>query len=443
MENNDNNIFENEDIEEQITEHKEIENQVAENVPQSTISFENIHLGQPEKAKTNSGAKVFIALMLIAILLLGCTAVGYFSGKSLNGNNSIINTEIASRPTDAEASVGTEVYNAVNPSVVSISVYNASGTSGSRASGIIYTSDGYILTNDHIYSEVTSPYFLVTTYDGKEYKAEFIAGDSRTDMAVLKINANDLTPAVIGDSDSLQIGESVVALGYSADSSNGSIYTQGTISANGVRVSLSNSSSFTMKMLQIDAAINPGNSGGPIVNMYGQVIGVTSSKIVSEQYDMVGYAIPSVTAKKVADSLIKNGYVEGRGKLGITYTEVNAVTAEINKVPRGITVYSISNDSNLYNKGIEVGNIITHINDVPITKSTVALDIIESTAPGVNMSFTVYSSKKKSSFTVYATLIEDRGSSSYSKDLTYNDDSNQITNPFENNSSNDNSIKDY
>ena len=443
-------VGENEINKSEISEkdkNKEIKlNDNTEKVPQTTMSFDSVKVNTKAKGKKDSGFKIFIALVLTAMLILICTTAGYFSGKNFSdGGNKTVLTELASKPSNAPSSSFTDVYNIINPSVVSISIYNVNTASTNLATGIIYSSDGYIVTNDHIYADIPSPKFLVRLSDGTEYKAKFIAGDVRTDLAVLKIDASGLTPVVLGDSNELSVGESIITVGYSADSSNGAILTQGAVSSNGIRVSTS-SSSYSMKMIQIDAAINPGNSGGALSNMYGQVVGVTSSKIVSEGYDMVSYAIPSVTVKSVADSLINNGYVANRGKLGITYTEINSLTSEMTGMPKGLSVYTISEDSNLYNKGIEKEDVITHINDTEITNSSIALDIIESTQPGKDLTFTVYSKKNKQTFTVYASLIDDRGSSSYSDSLVINGNGSTVDpNIIFGNDSSDssNSVKDF
>ncbi len=395
-----------------------------------TVTFDTVPVAV-EKT-TNSGIKVFFTLLAVTVALIIAASAGFVFGSSQptgTENKYTGSTQQASKDNNFLVTDKATVFNNVNKSVVCITVYNTSGIQG-YASGVVYTDDGYIVTNDHIYSEIASAQFWVTMYDGKEYKAEFIAGDTRSDLAVLKIEVTGLTKAVFGKSDQIAIGEEVIAIGYPSGSTGGSILTSGTISSNSVRIS--STSSYSVKMVQTDTPINPGNSGGALVNMYSQVIGIPSVKMAGTEYDNVGYAIPSNTVVKVADSLIKNGYVEGRGRLGISYTEIDSITAELNNVPTGLQVAVISDDSNLAGKGIKIGDIITHINDVKITASSVALDIIENTSPDTAMSFTVYSISDGSSDTVFATLVPDQGNSSYTNKVA-----DKLNNPFENGTSYD------
>lgn len=382
-----------------------------QSVNEPTVTFDAV---KDEKKDSSTGIKVFFAMLAVVVMLVAAVAVGYVFGKS----DYYINNHQSSTPlqnkADAEATDSITVYNNVSPSVVNIFIYNEKGAA--TASGVVYTSDGYIVTNDHIYSEISSPKFLVVFSDGKEYEAEFIAGDARSDLAVLKIDAENLKPAVFGNYNEVVTGEQVVAIGYPSGAGIEAIFTSGTISSRGTRVR--GNSSYSTKMIQTDTPINPGNSGGALVNMYSQVVGITSAKLVGSQFDSVGYAIPSETVIKVVDSLIENGYVVGRGKLGITYAEIDSVTSKVENLPTGLLIQEITANSDLNGKGIDRGDVITHINDVEIKRADIALDIIDSTTPGESMSFTVYDIKTGTSSKVYGTLIPDEGNSSYIKSLT-------------------------
>lgn len=383
---------------------------------EATVRFDTV--SRPVDHNSNTGLKVFFSMIAVIVALIIAVSAGYVfaNNQQQNGKHYYTPTTSTVGKTDSEyQSEKTAVFANVNPSVVGITVYSGSTASG-YASGVIYTSDGYIVTNDHIYSDVASAQFLVTLYDGTTYKAEFIAGDTRSDLAVLKIEATGLKQAVFGDYSEVTAGEEVISIGYPQGITAGPILTSGTVSASGVR--FRSTSSYSVKMIQTDAPINPGNSGGALVNMYSQVIGIPSVKVTGYTYDNVGYAIPSSTVVTVADSLIKYGYVEGRGRLGISYLEIDAITAQIQGTPAGLMVKEITDDSDLNNKGIKEGDIITHINDVKITSGDVALDIIESTKAGVSMSFTVYHASDKSSDTVYASLLPDPGNSSYTNKVT-------------------------
>jgi serine protease Do len=405
-----------------------------------TVTFDSVDAVK-EKSGNMTGLKVFFTLIAVSVMLIISVSVGYIFGSgSLNfgnkANSGGISTQLSGKG-DLEVSKYSEIFKNTAPSVVHITVYNSSGTSS--ASGVIYTTDGYIVTNDHIYSEISSPRFIVTLNDGTEYEAVFVAGDTRSDLAVLKINATGLKSAVFGNSAELVTGEQVIAVGFPSGSGVEPIPTAGIISSNGTRVT--NNSSYNMKMIQTDTAINPGSSGGALVNMYSQVVGITSAKLVGTAYDSVGYAIPSATVVKIVDSLINNGYVVGRGKLGINYYSIDTAQSKINGVPKGLQIESVSTESKLLGK-VNKGDIITHINDVEIVRNDVALDIIDSTAPGVSMSFTVYHPSTKTSETVYAALIPDKGDSSYTNQVANDNGSfSDSNNPFDDND--DDSFSDH
>ena len=225
-----------------------------------------------------SGNKIF-ALILAAILIMtACFSAGYFYGINKTPNVSVALDE---RPTENALNTS-EVYNKVNPSVVGIIIYNTEGES-SMASGVVYSKDGYIVTNDHIYSGIQNAKFKIYTSDGKELDATYVAGDTRSDLAVLKTKDSILTPAVFGNSDECIVGEGAVAIGRPAGATNKSNISKGVICGLNVRVT-SASTSYSEKFIQTDTAINPGSSGGALCNMYGQVIGIMLMKALVMQF---------------------------------------------------------------------------------------------------------------------------------------------------------------
>lgn len=417
-----------EQIEEQV--EQQIEQPIIETIEENekqepTVTFSSVT--EADKQSSN-GIKVFFSIIAVAALLVIAVSTGFIFGK--NTSNSIKppvfnTTSLNNKVENAFTSDYTKIFNSVKDSVVSITVWTEKKGAVSSASGVIYKENGYIVTNDHIYSDVSSPKFLVTLANGKEYDAEFIAGDTRSDLAVLKIDATGLKTAVFGNSAEVVIGEQVVAVGFPSGAGTLPILTNGIISSNGLRVTTT--SSYSTKMLQTNTAINPGSSGGALVNMYSQVIGITSAKLAGEEYDSVGYAIPSVTVVNIVDSLIKNGYVADRGRLGITYTEVDYIYSKAQNMPRGIYIQSVSEDSDFVGK-LKKGDIITHVNDIEITDSEILLDIIEQTKPGSTLSFTVKRSSGEVE-SVFGVLIADKGSSSYKNSL---DTLPEINNPFGN-----------
>lgn len=338
------------------------------------------------------GLRVFCAVIALVVLLTAACAGGYFlgrSGRSVSNYRSDIKVDLASKPKDTDGMTAAEVYEALNQSIVGIRVYNSS--KAYDASGVIYSQDGYIITNDHIYSSVGAPRFKIYTFDGKEYDAEYVAGDTVSDLAVLKIrNGSGFKPATFGNSKELVCGENVFAVGRPSDASDATSITVGTVSLTSRRVQ--SKTNYSSSLIQTDSAINPGSSGGALSNMYGQVVGITSSKLAGTDYDTVGFAIPTVTVKRVVEQLISNGKVTDRAKLGITYTELNSVSKEIgNYSETGLLIVSVSSDSDLYGKA-QKDDIITHINGIKITKDDTVLDIIESCKAGDSVTVTVLSS---------------------------------------------------
>ncbi len=364
----------------------------------------------------SKGLKIFAIIVASVILLTGASAAGYFFGKNSISSKSgaSVNVDLASKPKNKDESTAEQVYSIINKSVVGIRVYNSNG-SASEASGVIYSEDGYVITNDHIYAEIGAPNFKIYMYDGKEYDAKYIAGDSISDLSVLKIESKDkFAVPQFGNSNELVCGQSVVAVGRPSSAVDNSSITGGMISLTKRRVKTT--SNYTASLIQTDSAINPGSSGGALVNMYGQVVGITSSKLAGVEYDSIGYAIPTVTMKRVAEQLIKNGKVTDRAKLGITYTELNSVIAKVNGYDNvGLYVSSVSEDSDIYGKVTE-GDIITHINGKEITNDDIVLDIIEDSKAGDSITITVISKKGKTS-EYNVKLKANVGESSYSSSI--------------------------
>ena len=388
--------------------------------PQNRINYSEV-LPVKDYKPMSKGLKAFALIMAAVIMLTGASVAGYFLGRNSTGSGTRKNVTVnlAAKPADTDEMTAAQVYEKVNSSVVGITVYNSAGD-GSQASGVLYSEDGYIITNDHIYSEVGAPKFKIYTSDGKEYDAKYIAGDQISDLAVLKIDGSGFTPAQFGNSDEIIYGENVVAVGRPSDATQASSITKGIISSTGRRVKTT--SNYSAKLIQTDSAINPGSSGGALVNMYGQVIGITSSKLAGVSYDAVGYAIPTKTMKRICEELINNGKVVSRAKLGITYTAINSVTAEINGYDCvGLYVASVSEDSDLYGK-ISEGDVITHINGIEVKSDDIVLDIIEESSAGDKISVTVLT-KKGNEVTLDAVLKANVGESSYTTEINSSESS--------------------
>ncbi len=373
------------------------------------------------------GLKLFAVVMAAVILLSGTCLTGYFIGKNSVKNGSFgqkVELNLATKPTNKDQLSAAAVYEKVNKNVVGILIYNAKGIA-SQASGVIYTEDGYIVTNDHIYSEVAAPKFKIYTHDGTEYDAKYVAGDKVSDLAVLKIDGAKFSPATFGDSNQLVYGEDVVAIGRPNDATSASSITMGIISATNRRVTTT--TNYSSRLIQTDSAINPGSSGGALVNMYGQVIGITSSKLASTTQDAVGYAIPTTVMKRIVTELIEKGKVVSRAKLGITYTAINSVAAEVGGYKQqGLYVVSVAEDSDLYTK-VNEGDIITQINGIDVTSDNIVLDIIEQSSAGDKITVTVVT-KNGTTKTLKAVLRANVSESSYTEIETPNTQQNPNNN---------------
>ncbi len=260
---------------------------------------------------------------------------------------------------DAETMTIPEIFQAVSPSVVMILA--GDDDSMGLGTGIIMSSDGYIITNAHIIDGADN--IQIVMNDNKTvHDAQIMGADTQSDIAVLKIEATHLQPAVFGDSEQVVIGESVVTIGnpYSVDYAQ--TVTNGIIS--GIRHNVYDGKTNT-NLLQTNAQLNPGNSGGPLINMYGQVIGINSSKIMSSgnsTYEGMGFAIPMTDAKEIVDELIRFGYIKPDPVIGVTVSFVDTDTAIAEDTVSGCMVMSIEKNSDAYRKGLRIGDIITTIN---------------------------------------------------------------------------------
>ena len=248
-----------------------------------------------------------------------------------------------------------------SPSIVSITGYKENDSSedlytySGQGSGVIFTSDGYIITNAHVIASATKG-LRVVTYDGRDYEAKVIGADEGSDVAVLKISGS-FTPIEIGDSTETRLGEEVVAIGNPGGY--GGTVTSGIVS--GVdRMIRGGEQGIRMSCLQIDAAINPGSSGGALLNMWGQLIGITSSKLSNTRYDGIGFAISTNAVIPVVESIIENGYVADRARLGITYYAVSKSQAEIYGTKAGLVVQDVDKSCDAQ-KYLEPGDIILEL----------------------------------------------------------------------------------
>ena len=314
----------------------------------------------------------------------------HFSGSSLErtqGDESA-KLEIVSSLGRKELTLQALHRQSVN-SIVGIQAYHGDDYRYFWGSGIIMSADGYVVTNEHIIDEAERA--VVVLPDGREYEALLVGEDTLTDIALLKIDASGLTPAEFGDSAELSVGDPVAAIGNPLGDSLTGTMTTGIVSAIDRDIQMNGR---RMSLIQTDAAINEGNSGGALLNMYGQVVGITNMKMVNHYSDIIiegiGFAIPSATIKTVTDELITRGKVTGRPGLGITVGPIPAGAAERYGLPEGLYITAVSEGSDAKAQGIRPGDILTHVNGHAVSSTGDVLAERDSSFVGDAMTLTIW-----------------------------------------------------
>lgn len=362
---------------------------------------------QPKKKHT---AGRVVALALCCSLLGGAVGAGAMAiGTSMTGSSGGSRSSSTStilqgdRPTSAinvskidtsKEMTAAEVYAAnVNSTVgittsITTNYWGYQTTAAASGSGFILTADGYILTNYHVIENSNS--VKVTMYDGTSYDATIVGYDESNDIAVLKIDATGLTPVVLGDSDELNVGDSVVAIGNPLGELTFSL-TSGAVSALNREVTLS--SNVTMDLIQTDCAINSGNSGGALFNLYGEVIGITNAKYSSSSsssasIDNIGFAIPINHVLPIVKSIIEKGYIS-KPYVGVSVSDVNQQT-QLYGIPAGAAVQAVSDGSPAAEAGLQAGDVITRVNGTEITGSSDLVSLVSEAAIGDTLAMTVY-----------------------------------------------------
>ncbi len=256
----------------------------------------------------------------------------------------------------------TAVVKKARTSVVGIEAESYGGyVTTHTGSGIILSEDGYIITNSHVISGCDS--INVTLDNGESHTAFVIGNDSYSDIAVIKIDAEDLTPAILGDSDQVEVGQAAIAIGNPTGQLQGTT-TFGIISGLNRNILVNDT---VMNLIQTDAAINSGNSGGPLLNQQGHVVGINSAKVSVSGYEGLGFAIPINTARPIAEELVRSGSVAGRPTLGLSCMKLSAMASNFYGLPEGLYVSAVDGDCGGCAAGLQVGDVITYINDVRVT----------------------------------------------------------------------------
>ena len=354
--------------------------------------------------KNRLGLKI-TALALCCALVGGAVGGGVVWGVTRSGGSST-EMNVSSRPA-TQVSINTvdgqtpmsdaEVYAANANSVVSINVTGTSGTNffgqpvqtASAGSGFVLTKDGYIVTNYHVVKDADT--VKVTMYNGDEYDAKYVGGDEDYDIAVIKVEAADLQPVTLGNSDNLNVGDHVLAVGNPLG--------ELTFSMSGGMVSCVNRAinvdGTPFNMIQTDASINPGNSGGPLFNQYGEVVGIVSAKYSSyssESVEDLGFAIPINDVIAMIQDIMTNGYVTNKPYLGITGgTMTSQMAAQYRyDVTEGVFVYSVEEGSAAAQAGLKMGDVILKVDDTEIESMEDLTAVKKQYSAGDTVSLTIY-----------------------------------------------------
>ncbi len=364
------------------------------------------------------GAGIMFAAVVYIAPLIGASAremlgTPVSTTETSNGNNGIYKkVEITQSTSPVEA-----ISEKVSPSIVGIQItvparsdygffFDLEENGVGYGSGIIIRKDGYILTNNHVIEGAVTGQLSNKLIDGakievvlpgdkdKLYKAQIVGRDSKTDIAILKIDLDNLMAVEIGNSDEVKTGELAVAIGNPGGMDYMGSVTAGIIS--GINRTIVMENGQELKLIQTDAAINPGNSGGALVNSKGQVIGINTIKIAATDVEGIGFAIPINKANEIAESLINYKYVKNRPYIGVTIDSTfNKDTAERLNVPNGLLVYEVQPLSAAYKAGIHAGDIITGFDGKIITEFKELEDQKNTHKPGDTVIVEVYREGEK------------------------------------------------
>ena len=297
-----------------------------------------------------------------------------------------------------------DIYEKNIPSVVSISCQQ--DRSSSTGTGVILTGSGYIVTNAHVVEGARS--ISVTLTDERSFAAALVGSDAVSDLAVLHVDAENLTPAEFGDSSVLRVGDSVAAIGDPLGEELRGTLTNGIVSAINRDVTTGGR---TLTLIQTNAALNSGNSGGPLINCYGQVIGINTLKIGdivdTAGVEGLGFAIPSTTVKEIVEQLIDQGYVSGRPTLGITGEAVSNFYQYYYRMPAGLYITELEDQSDAAQKGMEPGDILISVDGNRITDTESLQTLLYGYEVGDTVNVIIYRGGHQ--YTADLTLHESKG----------------------------------
>ncbi|USP69960.1 trypsin-like peptidase domain-containing protein [Ruminococcus sp. FMB-CY1] len=401
------------------------QNQQSQNVynsqPYGTAPNHSANAKPPKAKKPKKQRKPIsrggIAIALAVTMVFSCGlgfGGGYFANKvntSTSGSLNITKTSNSGTTTTAsstsKANSTSEIVKKTADSVVEISTESV--VTGSFAqqyvqqgagSGVIISQDGYILTNNHVINGANS--VKVRLRDSTEYDATIIGSDSDNDIALLKVSATGLSPATFGDSNSLAVGDYVVAIGNPLGELGGTV-TDGIISALARKVTIEDTQ---MTLLQTNAQVNPGNSGGGLFNANGELVGIVNAKQSATEVEGIAFAIPINNVLDILSDLKEYGYVTGKVDLGIDFTDITsdetAFYYGVNQT--GCYVLSVDSGSNAEKAGVTRGDLVTKVNDTDVSSSSDITTALEKAEVGDTVTFTV--SRRGTSKTISFVLEE-------------------------------------
>ena len=329
-------------------------------------------------------------------------------------------------PAEVYASTVNSVVS-INCSAVSTNIFGQQTESASSGSGFIYTADGYIVTNQHVVANASS--INVTLYNGDTYPATLVGSDSDYDVAVLKIDAKDLPAVTLGSSTDVNVGDTVLAIGNPLGELTFSM-SQGIVSCVNRAINVEGT---PFNMIQVDASINPGNSGGPLMNLYGEVVGIVSAKYSSYANTTVeglGFAIPINDVQSIIKDIMENGSVGNKAYMAITagtMTQQMAAQYKINAT-EGVFVYSVEDGGAGDKAGLKLGDVITKLNDTQITSMEDLSAAKKGFKAGDTVTLTVLRDGKEITtqltFDAQPQTTDDTADSSQSGDNSYNNGNN-------------------
>ncbi len=367
-----------------------------------------------KKSEARNGRILKLICVCLVCALVGGLVGGFVSWSALKSrlpsasSDKPIVPSVETKNVSNETATANDIYSVgcrqtvgISLEITSSNIFGQTSSSAVAGTGFIITSDGYIMTNYHVIEPAYENNYKITVLfkDGTSYEASIAGFEEDGDIAVLKIDANDLSPVTVGNSDNIAVGDSVFAIGHPLGELDFSM-TSGRVSALDRSITADRNSA-PINMFQFDAAINSGNSGGPVFNESGEVIGIATAKVGSSGVEGLGFAIPINDAADIANELITKGYVSGKAYLGVDIdTRYTSVYAQYYNLPEGAYVYNVESGSCAEKCGLAAGDIITQMGDEPIGSYSDLNAAIKQFKSGESVEIVVYRANEYVTLTV-------------------------------------------